>query len=139
MFIRINTYLYLEYTFYFLENTMHEIASTLVAIQTQLRFFHWQTKSYARHQAYGGTYGAMDGLIDNFVEVLMGKYGRVPAVPFKLYNRNEKDIMSFIDETILYLLNLDNVLNAQTDTDLLNIRDEMLAEFNKLRYLITLK
>ncbi len=118
---------------------MHEIASTLVAIQTQLRFFHWQTKSYARHQAYGGAYGAMDGLIDSFVEVLMGKYGRVPALQFKVYNRNEKDIMSFIDETVGYLLNLDNVLNTQTDTDLLNIRDEMVAEFNKLRYLITLK
>jgi hypothetical protein len=47
--------------------------------------------------------------------------------------------MSFIDETVGYLLNLDNVLNTQTDTDLLNIRDEMIAEFNKLRYLITLK
>jgi hypothetical protein len=31
------------------------------------------------------------------------------------------------------------MLNANTDTDLLNIRDEMLAEFNKLKYLITLK
>ena len=69
---------------FILENIMHEMASTLVAIQTQLRFFHWQTKSYARHQAYGGTYDAMDGLIDNFVEVLMGKYGRVPAVPASL-------------------------------------------------------
>lgn len=118
---------------------MHEMASTLVAIQTQLRFFHWQTKSYARHQAYGGTYDAMDGLIDTFVEVLMGKYGRVPAVQFKVYNRNEKDITAFIDETIMYLLSLTNELNPQTDTDLLNIRDEMLAEFNKLRYLITLK
>ncbi len=118
---------------------MHEIASTLVAIQTQLRFFHWQTKSYARHQAYGGTYDAMDGLIDGFVEILMGKYGRVPAIPFKLYNRNEKDIMAFIDETVTYLLSLNGVLNPQVDTDLLNIRDEMLAEFNKLKYLITLK
>jgi len=118
---------------------MNEIASTLVAIQTQLRFFHWQTKSYARHQAYGGTYEAMDGLIDGFVEILMGKYGRVPAIPFKLYNRNEKDIMAFIDETVTYLLSLNGVLNPQVDTDLLNIRDEMLAEFNKLKYLITLK
>lgn len=118
---------------------MHEIASTLVAIQTQLRFFHWQTKSYARHQAYGGAYSAMDGLIDSFVEILMGKYGRVPAIPFKLYNRNEKDIMAFIDETISYLLGLNSKLNPEGDTDLLNIRDEMLSEFNKLRYLITLK
>ena len=118
---------------------MHEIASTLVAIQTQLKFFHWQTKSYARHQAYGSAYDVMNGLIDNFVEILMGKYGRVPAIPFKLYNRNEKDIIEFIDETVAYLLGLSNALNPQVDTDLLNIRDEMLSEFNKLRYLITLK
>jgi hypothetical protein len=118
---------------------MHEIASKLVEIQTQLRFFHWQTNSYARHQAYGGTYDAMDDLIDSFVEVLMGKYGRVPALQFRVFNRNEKDITAFIDETIAYLLGLGNVLNPQADSDLLNIRDEMLSEFNKLRYLITLK
>jgi hypothetical protein len=47
--------------------------------------------------------------------------------------------MSFIDETNRYLLSLDDVLNPKTDTDLLNIRDEMLAVFNKLRYLVTLK
>lgn len=117
---------------------MNEIASTLIAIQTQLKFLHWQTKSYARHQAYGGAYDDMTGLIDSFVEILMGKYGRVPALPFKIFNRNEKDAMSFIDETSRYLLSLDDMLNPKTDTDLLNIRDEMLAVFNKLRYLLTL-
>jgi hypothetical protein len=117
---------------------MNEIASTLIAIQTQLKFLHWQTKSYARHQAYGGAYDDMTGLIDSFVEILMGKYGRVPALPFKIFNRNEKDAMSFIDETNRYLLSLDDMLNPKTDTDLLNIRDEMLAVFNKLRYLLTL-
>ena len=121
------------------ENKMHEVASKLVEIHNQLRFFHWQTTSYARHQAYGGAYEALDGLIDNFVEVLMGKYGRVPALPMKVYNRNEKDCMTFIEETIAYLLMLSTALNPQTDTDLLNIRDEMVAEFNKLKYLLTLK
>jgi hypothetical protein len=57
----------------------------------------------------------------------------------KIYNRNEKDCMTFIDETIAYLLMLSTALNPQTDTDLLNIRDEMVAEFNKLKYLLTLK
>ena len=118
---------------------MHEIASRLVQIETQLRFFHWQTKSYARHQAYGGTYDAMDDLIDSFVEVLMGKYGRVPAISFEIVNSNTKDINSFIEETVQFLIGLSSMLNANTDTDLLNIRDEMLAEFNKLKYLITLK
>lgn len=118
---------------------MHEIASKLVEIQTQLRFFHWQTKSYARHQAYGGAYDSMDDLIDTFVEALMGKYGRVPAAQIKIFNRTEKDIISFIDETILFFYSFNNVLDPVKDSDLLNIRDEMLAEFNKLRYLITLK
>ena len=118
---------------------MHEIASKLVEIHNQLRLFHWQTTSYARHQAYGGAYEALDGLIDNFVEVLMGKYGRVPALPMKVYNRNEKDCMTFIDETIAILLGLSTMLSPTNDTDLLNIRDEMVAEFNKLKYLLTLK
>ena len=118
---------------------MHEIASKLVQIETQLRFYHWQTTSYARHQAYGGTYDAMADLIDSFVEVLMGKYGRVPAIPFEIANSNAKDINSFIEETIQFLISLSSMLNVKTDTDLLNIRDEMLAEFNKLKYLITLK
>jgi len=122
-----------------METNMHEVASKLVEIQNQLKFFHWQTTSYARHKAYGKTYDNFTDLMDTFVEVMMGKYGRVPALPMKVYNRNEKDCMTFIDETIAYLLLLSNSLNPTTDTDLLNIRDEMVAEFNKLKYLLTLK
>jgi hypothetical protein len=118
---------------------MHQIAAQLVQVETQLRFFHWQTKSYARHQAYGKTYDAITDLIDTFVEVLMGKYGRVPAMHMKIYNSNEKDINSFIEETIAFLIGFSAMLDPKADTDLLNIRDEMLAEFNKLKYLITLK
>lgn len=118
---------------------MHEIASKLIEIQTQIKFYHWQTTSYARHQAYGATYDALSPLIDNFVEILMGKYGRVPALPMKVYNRNEKDCLTFIDETVATLLNLSNTFNSTDDTDLLNLRDEMLGLFNKLKYLLTLK
>ena len=118
---------------------MHQLAAQLVQVETQLRFFHWQTKSYARHKAYGKTYDAITGKIDTFVEVLMGKYGRVPAISFEIVNSNTKDINSFIEETVQFLIGLSSMLNANTDTDLLNIRDEMLAEFNKLKYLITLK
>jgi len=37
------------------------------------------------------------------------------------------------------LVGLTDVLDPQRDTDLLNIRDEILGEFNKLKYLLTLK
>ena len=48
----------------------------LLGLQIQMKINHWQTKGYARHNAYGGFYEVLDGLIDTFVESAMGKYGR---------------------------------------------------------------
>lgn len=118
---------------------MKEIASKLIEIQTQLKFYHWQTTSYARHQAFGSAYDSLGSLIDEFVEVMMGKYGRVPALPIKVHNRNEKEVGEFIEETTEMLLGFTEKFDAKKDTDLLNIRDEMLSVFNKLKYLLTLK
>ena len=119
---------------------MHsEMVIFLVNFQQQLRGLHWQTKSYARHNAYGSTYEALDDLIDNFTEVAMGKYGRVQ---FNKANIVIHDIESpeldnllghVIDELNSFTLKLD-----ETDTDLLNIRDEILGTVNKLKYLLTL-
>jgi len=58
----------------------------LLQTQTQIKILHWQTKGYARHQAFGETYSNLDALIDDFVEIYMGKYGR-----FSL-SENEKKI-----------------------------------------------
>ena len=55
---------------------MDSIINGLLRIQQQLRILHWQTKSYARHKAYGKTYDELGDLIDEFMEVQMGKYGR---------------------------------------------------------------
>jgi len=38
----------------------------------------------------------------------------------------------------LFLLSFSQLYNPETDSDLLNIRDEMLAEMNRLKYLLTL-
>jgi len=46
--------------------------------------------------------------------------------------------MEYIESVVEFLISLSNVYDPTSDTDLLNIRDEMLAEFNKLKYLITL-
>jgi hypothetical protein len=38
-----------------------------------------------------------------------------------------------------FLIELGKELSPESDTDLLNIKDEMLAEVNKLAYLLTLE
>ena len=114
----------------------------LLTTTHQLHVYHWQTNSYAAHQAFGGAYDALDGLMDQFVEVFMGKYGKVASkggFNIKLDNITETKPEEFIDSVIGFLTNDLPKEIKDTDTDLLNIRDEMLDELNKLKYLLTLQ
>lgn len=119
-----------------------QIVTMLVQIQSQLKFLHWQTTSYAKHKAYGKTYETLGDLIDNFVEAMMGKYGR-PKFPSEFVigfqDISSISLQKFIDGSCEFLIGLSDVLNPTTDTDLLNLRDEMLHQINKLKYLMTLK
>jgi hypothetical protein len=69
----------------------------------------------------------------------MGRNGRVKvAGPIELQNLSG-DVEQIIDGYIEVLVGMTDALDSQRDTDLLNIRDEILSEFNKLKYLLTLK
>jgi DNA-binding ferritin-like protein len=120
------------------------IITTLLTLEAQLRVFHWQTKSYSEHKALGKLYDNLNGLIDTFVEVFSGRYG-VPVAKndYKLTVVNYKDnggCVEYIDKTIAYMTkDVPTMLNPAEDTDLLNIRDEMIAELNRAKYLLRLK
>lgn len=111
--------------------------------QLQLKVLHWQTKGYARHKAFGDTYSDLDDLIDEFVEVCMGKHGRFvlqeQSKTIMIENLTDINIVEFIQSTKSGLIGLSSDLSAENDTDLLNIKDEMLAKINKLAYLLTLE
>lgn len=124
---------------HYLQDNMKLIAP-FIKIQQQLRIFHWQSETYAQHKAFGETYEALDELIDDFVEVFTGKYGKPKAkftYSIELKNLDET-FATEIDDSIAFLLALSEHVDP-SDTDLLNIRDEMLALFNKLKYLLNLK
>ena len=55
---------------------MERIVVGLIEMEQQFRILHWQTKSFARHKAYGEIYGNLGDLIDSFMESCMGEYGR---------------------------------------------------------------
>jgi hypothetical protein len=120
-----------------------ELVIKFIGMQQQFRMLHWQTKSYAKHNAYGGIYESLDGYIDEFIEIYMGKYGRVNFESgegtITLKNTESLDLNSFIKENISWLKGLTQKLNPENDSDLLNIRDEVMGSLNKLRYLLTLK
>lgn len=111
-----------------------------LTLQNQFRIHHWQTPSYAEHKALGNAYEGLDALIDTFVETYMGKYGKDTEQKrsIDLYGYETSHPMPVIKFFEDYLINeLPNELQEE-DTDLLNIRDEMLALLNKTKYLLTL-
>jgi hypothetical protein len=120
-----------------------ELIMRFITLQQQFRLLHWQTKSHAQHIAYGGIYDSLEDLIDSFIEIYMGKYGRVEFTNgegnITLSNSSNLDLNTFIKDNLSWLKSLSEKLNQTNDTDLLNIRDEIMASLNKLRYLLTLK
>ena len=110
----------------------------LLEIQNQAQVLHWQTTSYAKHQALGGFYDGFGDLVDGFLEVYMGNVGR-PTVSggTMLKNISEMSPEMFILEVIDFL-KLQKEEVPSDFTDLQNILDEMIALANKTKYLFTL-
>jgi DNA-binding ferritin-like protein len=114
----------------------------LLGLQIQMKINHWQTKGFARHNAFGGFYDSLSTLIDTFVESAMGKYGRFTldeeTKTIQLSNLSELDMKGLVSTVRESLVQMSEQLEP-SDTDLLNIRDEILGELNKLSYLLTLE
>jgi len=119
-----------------------EIVKTLFRYRQQLHVYHWQTKSYARHKASDQLLGELTDFIDSFMEIFFGKYGRVtfsPNISIKIGNMNDEEGLKSLDEMISYFYNeLPKSLNEKTDTDLLNLRDDIVGKINQVKYLYTL-
>jgi len=123
-----------QITVYFLEMLM------------MVKLFHWKTHSFATHKATDELYESLNEHIDHFIEVLLGKTG-------SRINLTQKKSISLVDLTspaslktrieqfkkYLVNLNTNRAVTSMTDTDLLNIRDEILGDLNKFLYLLTFK
>jgi hypothetical protein len=84
--------------------------------------------------------------MDKFIEVLLGKSGtRIDLMnkrQISLYDLNNQDeLVSKVNSFKGYLVNLTNnkAMKVMTNTDLLNIRDEILGDMNQFLYLLSFK
>ena len=123
-----------EITVYFLEMLM------------MVKLFHWKTHSFATHKATDELYESLNEHIDSFIEVLLGKTGsRINLTQKRSISlvdlNSQASLKARIDQFKKYLvsLNTNRAVVSMTDTDLLNIRDEILGDLNKFLYLLTFK
>jgi DNA-binding ferritin-like protein len=120
--------------------------TNLLTLHNQFKVYHWQTQkkvgSYAQHVAFGTAYDELGEKIDDFIEIYQGKRGVIKGRDgFTLNLQNLDDTPTvFIDEFVNYLTqNVPEALDSSVDTDLLNIRDEMLGILNQTKYRLMLK
>lgn len=114
----------------------------LVKVQTQFKFLHWQTKSYSEHITFGKLYDDLSDLIDELVEVWMGKKGRPefdPEFTISIKDIEYVNYTELMDDFLEFLVSFVDSLDPEYDSDLINLRDEIMALINKGKYLLTLK
>jgi hypothetical protein len=120
-----------------------EIVTLMMTLRDQIKIYHWQTMSFPRHRATDDLVGKLDDNIDKFTEVYMGKYGRPKfggrTGTIKIRNFHDKEAPALLKSAIEWLTHKLPKYLKPTDTDLLNIRDEINADLNQTLYLFTLR
>ena len=129
-----------------IKNFGREVTVVFLEMLLMVKLFHWKTHSYATHKATDELYSKLNDDIDKFIEILLGKTGsRIDLMGPKsisLIDLNSQDqLKSKIESFKSYLVGLTNNkgLKSMTNTDLLNIRDEILGDMNQFLYLLTFK
>ena len=119
-----------------------EIVNLMMTLRNQVKLYHWQTMNYPRHVATNDLLAKLDTNIDQFVETYIGRYGR-PKLSGKtasihLRNHSDKEGTKMVQEAIEWLsTDLPKKLKSK-DTDLLSIRDTIVADLNQTLYLFTM-
>jgi DNA-binding ferritin-like protein len=111
-------------------------------MREQIKIYHWQTHSFSQHKATDELIDALDKATDEYVEVYMGKYGRPKITSrnntVRVQNMNEKSMIRFIQSCVDHLQGPLVKKLKPTDTDLFNLRDEILGDLHRVMYLFTL-
>lgn len=119
------------------------IVAKMLTVRNNIKLYHFSTSVYSRHAATCAFVDKADELIDTFVETYSARYGK-PQVGSVL----SLELAVFTDaEALLYLENfatflvteLPKSLNAKTDSDLLNVRDELLSLVHQTLYLFSFR
>jgi hypothetical protein len=124
-------------------NQKSKIVVFFLEMLNMIKLYHWKTRSYPQHKATDELYEKLSENIDRFVEVLLGKdQSRLTLLEKKknLSEGNGKD--AFQDrllENRAFLIGFDRYFDEDKDRDLLNIRDEILADVNQFLYLMSFK
>ena len=116
-----------------------ELLCEMLETSAQARVFHWQTSSFAEHEALGDFYESFDPLMDKFIESYQGCYGRIMLgcdMEVKPYTMDAP--VAFMSSFKEYVSGEARML-VMGNSALLNILDEIKSLADQTLYRLTLK
>ena len=119
------------------ELNIDTIAGKLTYFHEQLHLLHWQTKSYAEHQALGGLYDYVHDFKDGVIEKIMGYTGKRPGV-YKIEPLSNADSNSVVTALMDFSSNLKRYAESNSYHDIANLADALSGEAAKTKFLLTL-
>jgi len=145
---RVKTYKKIHKTHGIADVFEREITVRFLEMIVMIKLYHWKTYSYATHKATDELYSKLNENMDKFIEVLLGKVGnrinllKTSSIKLIDFNSSIDDMKNFKHEIIKfkeYLVNLNSnpFMVKMSNTDLYNIRDEILSDLNQFLYLIS--
>lgn len=120
------------------EMSLESIASKLTYFHEQLHLLHWQTSSYAEHQALGGLYDYVHDFKDGVIEKLMGYMGKRPKAPKMEPLSDSASASLVVSELMSFASSLKSFAEASSYHDIANLADALSGEAAKTKYLLTL-
>ena len=119
------------------ELNLETIAGKLTYFHEQLHLLHWQTMSYAEHQALGGIYDYVHDFKEGVIEKLMGYTGKRPGV-YKIETLSSADSTSVVTALMDFASNLKSYAETNSFHDIANLADALSGEAAKTKFLLTL-
>ena len=120
------------------EMTLESIASKLTYFHEQLHLIHWQTTSYAEHQALGSLYDQVHDFKDDVIEKLMGYMGKRPKA-FKIQPIVDMtSATSVVQELKAFAHQLMEWAESNQYCDVENMAQDLSGKAAKTLYLLTL-
>jgi hypothetical protein len=109
----------------------------LVEFQVQVKAMHWATESFSQHKATCDTHAALDAALDALVESYQGYVGRIRiGGQYTILNYEDINLDSWLQGAMDHV---ENFRKGVTQSDVLNLLDEVLAILTKFKYLLSLK
>jgi len=120
----------------------HFIQQTLNYLAT-IKMFHWTTESFAAHKATDALYTKLQTFMDLFVETSLGHYNnkkslKLSTIEVKKINNNSQ-LHKYTQIYKKHLKNIRKSLPDSSQSEMINVIDDILTELDVLLYLLTLK